>query len=232
MGLSDETRRTRARNLRYKRPMLPGMCLDAIRCWLYEALEECGEWTWADETKRDLLIDALDGDDEEYASYQMLFAKLEDDLERFQTALETYAPLDESFDDVMAAYHMPGAMTGYDDDVGDYMPLESDYETRLAQDEAQKRLQRYTKAQLFELMGMCTRIVLDYMALRHRLDDLGTARDLLRGVNFDRAQDAKDISAAYDELEAARAADGLAVYDAESKFDMLADKLLPEAWLR
>ena len=43
---------------------------------------------------------------------------------------------------------------------------------------------------------------------------------------------AEEEPSSTEELEAARAADGLAVYDAESKFDRLADKLLPEAWLR
>ena len=55
MSMADDIRREKARNLRYKRPMLQNINLDGIQQWLYAAQETCNEWAWVDDNQRDAL---------------------------------------------------------------------------------------------------------------------------------------------------------------------------------
>lgn len=52
-GTAREIRANKARNLRHKKPMLREINLEAIQCWLTEAMEACSEWAWVDAEMRD-----------------------------------------------------------------------------------------------------------------------------------------------------------------------------------
>lgn len=230
-SLEEEIRRQRARNLRYKKAALLTLNVDSIQTWIREAYELCAEWEYTSEEARDALMDALDGDDEEYQAYQMSFAALWVDLERFQNDLQEpiglYAA--DYFDDVMVG--MVGLdgksdMVGYDAFDGDYYGLDS-WEEEAAGKEARKRIERMKKQEIVEKAGTCMRIALSYMALSYRLDALGAAVDILRGINGDILKDINALNEQYENMTKNP-------YDrkAERKFDALAKMLPSEVWLR
>ncbi len=229
MSMADDIRREKARNLRYKRPMLQNINLDSIQQWLYAAQGTCNEWAWVDDNQRDALIDALDGNDEEYLSYQMMFATLENDLEKFESDLQSIE-YEECFDDVVCGIGGDGssAMLGYDEFEGDYFGLETPWEQQVAVEEARKRLsKKYTKDRLLEMTGECLRIVLSYMALDCRVTTLSAAVDIVKELNGEILRKTSDISECYEELMTAPDD-----YARVSKFDCMAAMLPDEAWLR
>ena len=231
MGLEEEIRRQRARNLRYKKAALSTLNVDSIQTWLDEAYGLCSEWEYTSEEARDALMDALDGDDEEYQAFQMSFAALWVDLERFQNDLQDPIGLHvaEYFDDVMVG--MVGldgksVMVGYDVFEGDYYGLNS-WEEEAAAEEARKRIERMKKREIIEKAGACMRTALSYMALSYRFDALGAAVDILRGINGDILKNINALNEQYEKMMANP-------YDskAEHKFDALAEMLPSEVWLR
>ena len=63
---SEETKRRKARELRYRKPIVRGINLDFIKEELYEITEECENVAWYFDDD-DTLLNALDGNnDEEY----------------------------------------------------------------------------------------------------------------------------------------------------------------------
>ena len=226
--LAENIRREKARALRYKKPMLQDLNYDSMLNWLYEAQEACNEWAYLDDKNRELLLDALDGNDDEYTSYQMSFTMLSGDLDQMYNDLsEEY--ITECFDDVMcgcgAAQH--DNVLGFDEYEGDYYGLNDDYEVRAAIEEAQKRLERFTKKQLMSLYTQCTHIVFQFMALRYRLDELDAAVAIVKELNGEILRDVKTLCDLYDEMQ-----EHPTDLNVMRKFERAAQMLPEEAWLR
>lgn len=227
-GLTEqEIRRQKARDLRYKKPMLLNLNIDTIKEWLWDAQEACSEWSWMDEEHHDEMLDAFDGNDEEYSSYQNAFAALDADLSRFCDDFgNEWIP--ECFDDLMCGIGGDGGeILRYDAEESDYYGLAEKWEERYAIEEAKKRLTRMTKAELLEATGQCFRIALSYMALKSRVSDLTAAIEIVRGINRDILQTVKDISTLYDEMQSDQWN-----HQKESTFDLALERLPDEAWLR
>lgn len=226
--LAEDIRREKARNLRYKKPMLQNINYDSILNWLYDAQNACDEWAYLDDQNREALMDALDGNDDEYDAYQMSFTTLSGDLDRMYSDLND-GDIPENFDDVVVG--LGGAagdnVLGFDEYEGDYFGLDSGYETRIAIEEAQKRLERLTKKQLMQLYTDCSKIMFSYMALRYRLDELDAAVNILKSLNGEILRDVTTICDLYDEWAQNE-------YDTEinRKFERAAGMLPEEAWLR
>ena len=229
MSMADDMRREKARNLRYKRPMLANVSLNDIQYWLREAQDKCNEWAWVDENQREALMDALDGNDDEYSSYQMMFATLENDIEKFEDDLQNIE-CEECFDDMVCGFGGDGVndMMGYDEFEGDYVPLESSWEKQIAIEEARERLtKKYTKKRVLELTGECMRIVLNYIAMDYRLAMLNAAVDIVKEFNGEILRKASDINKCYEELMQSPCD-----YERRDKFDRMAAMLPDETWLR
>lgn len=230
-GTAREIRAQKARNLRYKKPMLREINLEAIQCWLTEAMEACSEWAWVDEELRDEMLDAFDGNDEEYYAYQNAFAALDEDLNRFFDDLQE-CDIPECFDDFLCGIGGDGGvMLGYDAVEGDYFGLDTPYEQAIAIEEAHKRLMRLSKADMLNVAGKCFRIAMSYMALRGRLEDLTAAIEIARGLNKDILQSVRDVQALYDDMQVKRESGSIS-NGKERAFEAALEKLPAEAWLR
>lgn len=224
--LTTEIRRQRARALRYKQPLLPTLNIDCIRQWIWDAQETCDEWAFVSDDKKDELLNALDGDEDEWASYQMSFATLSNDLESLSTDIEN-GEVPESFDDIMVAIAGQAfePMWGYDADAGDYYGLEDSFENLAAIDGAQRRLERYTKKQIIQLTSLCMKAALSYMALTVRLDTLAAAVEVLKNFNAEIVGDTKLINELFDDMMQGDP-------KATRKFDQIVNNLPEEAWCR
>ena len=72
----EETKRIKAKNMRYKKPIAKDLNLQTINEELWEIQEECENVHWFCETDEETLINALDGNEDEAYEFKMLFADL------------------------------------------------------------------------------------------------------------------------------------------------------------
>ena len=71
-----ETKRRKAQQLRYKKPIVRDLNLDSITQDLWDIQEECENVRWYTDSEdgEDSLINALDGDEDEAYEFKMSFA--------------------------------------------------------------------------------------------------------------------------------------------------------------
>ena len=89
------------------------------------------------------------------------------------------------------------SMVGYDSMEEDYYAL-CEYEERLAQTEAGRRLMRLTKADMIATIGQCVGVAMAYQDLRLQFEYAKAAMDVQMGINLDLLKVATGISEAYD----------------------------------
>lgn len=73
---AEETKRRKAMNLRYKKPIVKELNLYSIENELCDIQEACEDVHWYFDTDEDTLINALDGDEDEAYEFKMMFADL------------------------------------------------------------------------------------------------------------------------------------------------------------
>ena len=92
-----ETRRIKAMNLRYKKPIAKGLNLDDIRNSLWDISEACGDVQYYIDSDDETLLNALDGDEDDAYEFKMMFSTLSAECEQMQYDLgNEYIP--EYFD--------------------------------------------------------------------------------------------------------------------------------------
>lgn len=202
-------RRERARNLRFKKPIIRDMCWESILVGLTEIEEDCADVRWMEEDQEELLrLFGDDGDVEEFrAAYTDLGAAIEglresiEEVGRIDMGALRGADEDEDppqwFDLFWPAIG-GGQYMGYDTEEEDWYPLMG-YEAEAAQKEAQKRLCRLTKEQLIDAAGLCFAIAKNWMSVRFRYDCLEAALRILRGANEGMMKITAEIDEAYRE---------------------------------
>lgn len=86
---AEETKRWKAKQLRYKKPIVRDLNLDKIQEDLWNIMEECENIRWYTDSDdgNDSLINALDGDGDEAYEFKMAFADLCAECERMQEDL-------------------------------------------------------------------------------------------------------------------------------------------------
>ena len=91
---AEETRRNKAKNLRYKKPIVKSLNLDAIKDDLWDIQSECEEVRWYTDSEdgNDSLINALAGDEEEAYEFKMAFADLCAECDRMWNDLFSKKP--------------------------------------------------------------------------------------------------------------------------------------------
>lgn len=217
-------RQIKAKQMRYKRPILKDLNLDRIKEELYEIQEACEEVRWytdsADGT--DSLINALSGGEDEAYEFKMAFADLCAECERMVYDLEDEI-IPECFDIFFVAVGS-GNVLGYDSFEDDYYGLYP-YEEEAARDEARKKLKTMTKDQLIEAAKMCFGIFQAYVGLRNRYDSLEAAIAILRDQNAGILQAVREIDRIYTEAQAKKE---LADW---REFDRYTAALPQEAWI-
>ena len=73
---ASETKRIKARNLRYKKPIVKDINLFVIKENLDNIYEECMNVKYYFDSDDDTLINALDGDEDEEFEFKMMFSDL------------------------------------------------------------------------------------------------------------------------------------------------------------
>lgn len=210
-----EKKAYKAKQLRYKKPIVRGLNLDTIQEELWDMISACEDIHWYDNNEESL-VNALDGDEDEAYEFKMAFSDLEAELEQFQADLESeYISdyFDVLFPAVGAKY--AGGYLGFDQYEGDYYGLEP-FEYSFAENEAAKKIMSLTKKEILEVIGQCLKIAYQYMAIRYRYDCLKTSIEILRGENMERIKIVKGIEEQY--LIAEKSSDGFKWdYDEEVK---------------
>ncbi len=110
-----EKKAYKAKQLRYKKPIVRDLNLDTIRSELWDMMDVCSDIHWYDNDEESL-VNALDGDEDEVYEFKMAFSDLEVELDQFQEDLrEEYVSdyFDIFFPAVGASYG--GGYLGYDD---------------------------------------------------------------------------------------------------------------------
>lgn len=169
---AEETKRWKAKNLRYKKPMVKELNLDTIREKLFDIQGECEEVRWYTDSEdgEDSLLNALDGDEDEVYEFKVAFAYLCEECEVMQVDLnEEWIP--ECFDllfVVAGAGDQFGGLLGYDSYEGDYFGINC--MDAWAEDEAKKKLKQLTKDELIAAIRQCFRVYQSFIGLSVRYD--------------------------------------------------------------
>lgn len=227
-----ETKRIKAKQLRYKKPIAKNLNLDSIKQDLWDIQEACEEVHWYTDSEdgEDTLLNALCGDEDEAYEFKMAFADLCAECERMYEDLhEEWVP--ECFDIFFVsagAGETYGGLLGFDEWEQDYYGLcctES-----FAEDEAKKKLKQMTKDELIAATRQCFKVYSAYIGLRNRYDSLKVAIDILRDQNTGYLQVIKEIERLY---EATNKEQGrFAEYSKEwREFKQYTDALPQEAWI-
>lgn len=227
-----ETKRIKAKNLRYKKPIAKGLTFDAIREALWEIMDSCADVKYYVEENDETLINALNGDEDDAFEFKMMFADLIAECEQMDEDLQNeYIP--EYFDLFFVAVNKGGEMIGYDAYEHDYFGLGS-FECELANEEAAKKMKRLTKDQLIETAQICFRVYQSFIGLQHRYDCIKAALDILRDENTGYLQMVRQIEEAY--VKADEETDGFRwtfrVGPALKELERLIENMPQEAWIQ
>lgn len=230
---AEETRRQKARNLRYKKPIAKELNLDKITDDLWEIQEECENVKWYTDSEdgSDSLINALAGDEDEAYEFKMAFGDLCAECDQMMSDLqEEWVP--ECFDLFFVAAgagESYGGLLGYDAYEQDYFGISCS--DSWAEDEAKKKLKGMAKDEFIAAARQCFKIYQAYIGLRNRYDSLKAAIDILRDQNTGILQAVKEIEKLYD--EASKKQGRYAEYSKEWRmFERYTDTLPQEAWIQ
>ena len=230
---AEETRRQKAKNLRYKKPIVKNLNLDFITQDLWDIQEECEEIRWFTDSDdgEDSLINALAGDEDEAYEFKMAFADLCAECELMIDDLqEEWVP--ECFDIFFVsagAADSSGGLLGWDSFEGDYFGL-SYADDAFAEDEAKRRLKQMTKDELIAAARQCFKVYQAYIGLRNRYDSMKAAIDILRDQNTGYLQVVREIEKLYESVS--KDMYSMSEHSKESQdWKRYTDALQKEAWI-
>lgn len=231
MNRAEETKRIKAKNLRYKKPVANGLTLDDIRNSLWDISEACADVQYYIDCDDGTLLNALDGDEDDAYEFKMMFSSLSAECEQMQYDLDNeYVP--EYFDLFFAAINKGGQMLGYDTYEHDYYGLSS-FECGLANKEAAKKMKALTKDQLIEAAQYCFGVYQAHIGLTYRYDCIKAALDILRDENTGRLKMVKQIGELYE--KANEETEGFKYCwrsDTLKIFDRILEDIPQEVWLQ
>lgn len=194
-----------ARSLMYNKSMLEDFNYYTISEQLNEMQEACDDIRWAYDDDESL-IDAFDGDDEEAQEFKLLFSDLSYEIERLVEGWNEIDRYDNKAEDLFndIVVSMIGAwfpLLGFDSFRGDYFRFDyPDYESPLAVEEAQKRIMRKTKKELFDNIGRVFAILLKYSDICSRYDHLRSTVSIFEDDNLAAVKLIKRIDEKYKTL--------------------------------
>lgn len=228
----EDTKRFKAKQLRYKKPIVKDLNLWTIQQELWDIQEECEDVHWYFDTDEETLINALDGNEDEAYEFKMMFADLCAECERMRQDLEEeWVPdcFDRFFVAVGAGENL-GGLLGYDSYEQDYFGLSCT--DAWAEDESKKVLKRMTKDELIAAARQCFRIYQSFIALRHRYDCLKAAMDILRDQNTGYLQMVKRIEEVYEKAD--EESDGFKYQWCKEvmELDRILENMPQEAWIQ
>ena len=221
----------KARNMRYKKAILEELNLASIRTSLEEISTQCDDVKYYFDEDGETLLNALDGDEDEEFEIRMMFSELCAECEKLYDIIsDNYVVecFDDFFVSLMLGGESPYQVLGYDSYEEDYFHISS-YESRLASDEATKRIQRLTKAEIILAAGQCFGIVTSFFNIQYKFDYLQAAFDILRGENTSFLKVIKDIEKAYSDADE----DGFGTWEKSTeRFERLIRDLPDTVWVQ
>lgn len=229
---AEEMKQQKARNLRYKKPLMRDMSLEYIQTAIWDMQDAIGDVQWFVDDENNLVA-ALDGDEDEAWSFRMAFSDLAAELEQFERDLqEEWVP--ECFDELFPAVCRPnefGGMLGFDDYEQDYYCLSS-WEAESTQRDCERRICRMTKKEILEAVGQCLRVYASFVALRYRYDCLEASLNIIREKNLEHLKLIKAIEEQYKIAE--EESDGFKYQYAPSvqKYDEMLQQVPQEYWIQ
>lgn len=225
---AEETKRRKAKDLRYRKPIVKDLNLETIKSELYDIYEECENVKWFCDNGDETLINALDGNDDEAFEFKMMFADLCVECEQMQEDLQNeYIPeYFNSFFVAIQAGDFGGGYLGYDSYEQDYFGLQCS--DSYVEQEAKKKLKQLTKDQLIDGAQICLKVYHSYVGLRHRYDCLKASMDILHDQNTGYLQLVKQIEAVY---EKANEDEFYKYHQPTQDLIKFANNLPPEAWI-
>ena len=217
----------KARQMRYRRPMLADLGWSEMQCLLYDIAEQCSEVHYFC-SDWDNLLAAFDGDDDAANDFTIAYSELEADVERLNEVLNQIERLsdEDGAEDyynncTVALIGNRYELFGFDQMDEDYCSL-CGYDTELAVSEAGKKLMRYTKAEIISRIGQCMGALLAFADIRSRYEHLEATMDILCGYNQAVRDAMEEINKLYE-----ASTDGW--YD--RRFDELLKVIPDEVWL-
>lgn len=227
-----EKRREKARNMRYKKPLVRDLNLEEIQNNLFDMYSACEEigYMCTDDESFETLTDALDGDEEEAYEFRMMFSELSNECEMLSSDLdECWVP--DCFDKFFVAVAGGNEMMGWDSYEQDYYPIDG-IENEWAVRDATKQLKRMTKDELIEAAKQCFKVYQSYVSLKYRYDCLEASMEIIREKNNGIIKTIKEIEALYEQANAD--SDGFKYCFGESigKFERLIRTLPQECWIQ
>lgn len=224
----EEQRKEKARNLRYKKPISKQLNLEHIKDTLYEIQENCEEVRWYVDDDEDSLIDALCGDEDQAYEFRMTFADLCAEVEKMLCDAEQYwndATFVTIFNTFFAATDKEGELLGWDSYEQDYFGI--DCFSSYANEEASKKLMKLKKENLIYYSSVGLRIVMNFLGLQNRYDNLKSALDILKSQNGGYLHTIKKINELYKKIEFTP----WGIQNSE-EFDRFTHCLPQEAWVQ
>lgn len=229
---AEETKRQKALQMRYKKPIAKNLNLDFIIQDLWDIQEECEDVRWYTDSEdgTDSLVNALAGNEDEAYEFKMAFADLCAECDRMSEDLrEEWLPkCFDIFFVAVGAGDTYGGLLGWDPYEGDYFGI--DCSDSFAEDEAKKKLKQMTKDELIAAARQCFKVYQAYIGLRNRYDSLKAAIDILRDQNTGYLQTVKEIEKLYE--EASKDQWSRKEWSKESReWERYTNALPPEAWI-
>ena len=223
----EETKRLKAKNMRYKKAITKHMNLDYIKQTLWEIQEECENVRWFVDSDDESLINALDGNEDEAYEFKMEFACLCAECEKMLEDMNEFW-IDEDFENIFnnffVAIKTDDELLGFDSYEQDYFGIEyKDY----AEDEASKKLMRMTKENIIQYAGLSFNIAMNFIGLQNRYDNLKAAMDILNDKNTGHIQVVKKIEELYSQIEHS----DIWGIGNDKEFDRYTSALPREAWI-
>lgn len=229
---AEETKKWKAKNFRYKKPIAKNLNFHEIRRELMEIGDACYDVRYYLECDEDTLINALDGDEDDAYEFRMMFADLDAECDQMWSDLGE-AFVSEYFDLFFVAMNDHGVMLGYDTYEHDYYGLDR-IESEWANKEAIKKMKTLTKDQLIKTARFCLNVYQSYIGLRYRYDCIKTAMDILRDQNTGYLQMVTQIEELYEKANEETNGFKRDPYPRQDldMFERLLDNMPQEAWIQ
>ena len=236
----DEIIATKAKAMRFKKPMSKELNWYSIREYAWQIQNDCADIRWMTEDEEQL-VDLMDGDEEQAFEFRMAFSDLSNQCEEFLEELQElqrydFMSTDSDDEDEATLFDLffpaigSNDMMGYDVLEQDYFRLDR-YEEEWAEKEARKKLKRLTKDQLFDLAGMALGIARNYISLSYRYDCLKNSIDILKGKNESYLQIVKAIEEGWKAWEFESDKGKWKDTNAERAFDQMLQNIPERLWI-
>lgn len=218
----------KARNLRYKKPMLAELGLETIQIQLWEILDACNDVKWCLEGDNGVLESFFDDNEDEEFEFKMAFSTLGAECEQLWELLAKADEIKEYFDDcTVALIGNRYRLLGYDDYEEDYYSLTS-YDAHLSHTIAGKRIMRMTKSEMLSTIGQCVGILLAFCNVQYKYEYLKSTLDIIRDENMSVIKTIKEVEEAYENAQKA----GFSRLDESFRiFEKLIQELPEKIWI-